>query len=117
MKQRVPVLIPFLVVVSALFIGILIFAYVATKKANPWGLFDMHGNMSEWCWDRYGPEYYKRSPTSDPPGPGIGEIRVHRGGAWNSEAAQTRAASREGRGSMYSVLAIVGLRVARDVEP
>jgi formylglycine-generating enzyme required for sulfatase activity len=87
---------------------------VATKKANPWGLFDMHGNVPEWCWDRYDAEYYKKSQTSDPPGAGKGDDRVHRGGAWNSKAPQTRSSSRESRGISYSVLDIVGLRVARD---
>ena len=90
---------------------------VGEKKANPWGLFDIHGNVPEWCWDRYDPEYYKRSPVSDPPGSGTGEPRVHRGGAWNSAAAQTRSSSRDARGIHYAVLTIVGLRVARDAEP
>jgi formylglycine-generating enzyme required for sulfatase activity len=90
---------------------------VGQKKPNRWGLFDMHGNVPEWCWDRYDPEYYKKSPTSDPPGPGPGEFRVHRGGAWNSSAAQTRASCRDSRGIGYSVLDIVGLRVARNAAP
>jgi formylglycine-generating enzyme required for sulfatase activity/tRNA A-37 threonylcarbamoyl transferase component Bud32 len=87
---------------------------VAEKKANPWGLFDVHGNVPEWCWDRYDAEYYRRSPTSDPPGSGKGDVRVHRGGAWNSQAAQTRSSTRESRGMAYSVLDLVGLRVARN---
>jgi formylglycine-generating enzyme required for sulfatase activity len=90
---------------------------VGEKKANRWGLFDMHGNVPEWCWDRYEAEYYRRSPASDPPGSGTGEVRVHRGGAWNSQAAQTRSSSRDGRGAAYAVLALVGLRVARNAEP
>jgi formylglycine-generating enzyme required for sulfatase activity len=90
---------------------------VAEKKANPWGLFDMHGNVPEWCWDRYDAEYYRKSPTSDPPGPGTGDARVHRGGAWNSLAEQTRSSSREGRGLGYAVLSLAGLRVARSAEP
>jgi formylglycine-generating enzyme required for sulfatase activity/tRNA A-37 threonylcarbamoyl transferase component Bud32 len=90
---------------------------VAMKKANPWGLFDMHGNVPEWCWDRYDAEYYRRSPASDPPGGGTGEFRVHRGGGWNSAAAQTRSSSRDGRGAGYAVLSIAGLRVARNADP
>ncbi len=90
---------------------------VAGKKANPWGLFDIHGNVPEWCWDRHDAEYYKRSPTSDPPGGGTGDARVHRGGAWNALAAQTRSSSRDGRGNAYAVLTLVGVRVARNAEP
>jgi formylglycine-generating enzyme required for sulfatase activity/tRNA A-37 threonylcarbamoyl transferase component Bud32 len=89
---------------------------VGKKKANPFGLYDMHGNVPEWCWDRYDANYYKKSPTSNPPGSGQGKERVYRGGAWNSLAAQTRSAARDSVGSTYSVLTIVGLRVARNVE-
>jgi formylglycine-generating enzyme required for sulfatase activity/tRNA A-37 threonylcarbamoyl transferase component Bud32 len=89
---------------------------VGRKKANPFGLFDMHGNVPEWCWDRYDPEYYGRLPSSDPPGPGHGDIRVFRGGAWNSRAPQTRPAARNSLGLAYSVQTIVGIRVARNAE-
>jgi serine/threonine protein kinase len=87
---------------------------VGTKKANAWGLHDMHGNVPEWCWDRYDPQYYDRSPASDPPGSGSGRERVYRGGGWNNLAAQTRSAARNMLGTAYSVTTPVGLRVARD---
>jgi len=92
---------------------------VATKKANPWGLFDMHGNVSEWCWDRYDPTYYKRSPVADPTGSSQGETRVHRGGAWNMAAAQTRGGGRDARLSVYTgaLAPFIGMRVARNVNP
>jgi formylglycine-generating enzyme required for sulfatase activity len=89
---------------------------VGQKKANPFGLFDMAGNVPEWCWDRYDPAYYARLPSSDPPGAGFGDIRVFRGGAWNSRAPETRAASRNSLGIAYSVQTIVGIRVARNAE-
>ncbi len=89
---------------------------VGVKKANAFGLFDMLGNVPEWCWDRYDPRYYDRMPSSDPPGAGAGEIRVYRGGAWNHRAAQLRPASRNALGNAYEVLTIVGLRVARNTE-
>lgn len=55
---------------------------VASLRPNPFGLYDMHGNLWEWCRDVYGAEYYADSPPRDPPGPERGTEHVVRGGSW-----------------------------------
>ena len=67
---------------------------VGTKKPNPWGLYDMHGNVAEWCNEFYSKDYYKQGERKDPRGPVRGEERVLRGGAWNSSADSCRSAYR-----------------------
>lgn len=55
---------------------------VAKKQPNPHGLFDMHGNVFEWCWDWYDPYYYVSGGTDNPKGPVAGSERVCRGGSY-----------------------------------
>ncbi|MFM7603827.1 MAG: formylglycine-generating enzyme family protein, partial [Prosthecobacter sp.] len=68
---------------------------VAQKKANAWGLYDMHGNVWEWCADWYDDTL---KGGTDPVGPTSGDSRVIRGGSWINVASYCRAASRGRRG-------------------
>jgi formylglycine-generating enzyme required for sulfatase activity len=69
---------------------------VGSYEPNVFGLYDVHGNVFQWCEDWYAPEYYKASPARDPQGPGKGNGRVIRGGSWASLAKFCRSAFRCG---------------------
>jgi len=73
---------------------------VGQKKPNLWGLYDMYGNVSEWCEDVYSPTYYQAGAEVDPrgpPNPGKDVKRVMRGGSWKASAAMCRATFRQGQ--------------------
>ena len=67
---------------------------VGELPPNAWGLYDMYGNVHEWCQDWFDREYYSRSPSHAPQGPAQGLARSLRGGDWGSEAWYCRSASR-----------------------
>ena len=67
---------------------------VGTLKPNSWGLYDMYGNVWEWCSDWYDAAYYSKSPSENPPGPNSGSSRVLRGGSWGSIVRICRSAHR-----------------------
>jgi formylglycine-generating enzyme required for sulfatase activity len=68
---------------------------VGQKQANAWGLYDMQGNVWEWCQDRYNENYYQVSPADDPPGPASAPYQVVRGGSWSSNASRVRVSRRD----------------------
>ena len=83
---------------------------VGKKLANPWGLYDMHGNVWEWCADWFGP--YSAGPAANPPGPEGGVVRVQRGGCRWNVAVRCRSAFRNGD---YPALRsdVIGFRLCR----
>ena len=89
---------------------------VGQKRANSWGLYDMHGNVYEWCQDWYEEDYYGNSPTDDPTGPTTGSYRVLRGGGWFNHAWLCRSAFRS-YGSPDGLLYGLGFRMALDPGP
>jgi formylglycine-generating enzyme required for sulfatase activity len=68
---------------------------VELRSPNAFGLYDMHGNVLEWCSDYYGEDYYIQSPKQNPTGPASGSHRVSRGGSWVNSGTYTRSAFRK----------------------
>jgi formylglycine-generating enzyme required for sulfatase activity len=86
---------------------------VGQKRPNAFGLYDMHGNLNEWCWDWYDKDYYRNAPSVDRGGPATGTTRTVRSRSWADGRAELRSARRLGTApsdrTMYD-----GFRVARN---
>ena len=91
---------------------------VGSKRPNAWGLFDMHGNVSEWCQDLYDENYYSVGGI-DPQGAITGEFRVLRGGSWDVDARLARSGARDwgGQDSHYGSIGIRLIAVRRTFRP
>jgi len=91
-------------------------APIGSFKPNAWGLYDMHGNVWEWCSDWHDANYYSTSPIDDPQGPIDGDVKVRRGGSWHTWPFYCRSSFRNWN-SRTTRYVLVGVRVVLEDAP
>ncbi len=94
---------------------------VGKREPNAWGLYDMHGNVAEWCNDFYDADYYQNSPAENPRGPAESEKNVLRGGHWGASAGACSSAYRYSEEPGFSDACFardaIGFRCVRNAPP
>ena len=82
---------------------------------NAFGLYDMHGNVWEWCSDYHADAYYAKSPVDDPQGPDSGDVRIRRGDSWHTWSFYARSSFRNWN-TETTRYTLVGMRLVQEVD-
>ncbi|MEQ1827668.1 MAG: formylglycine-generating enzyme family protein [Pirellula sp.] len=89
---------------------------VGSLAPNAFGIYDMHGNVWEWCSDFHADDYYSKSPVDDPKGPETGSVRIRRGGSWHTWSLYATASYRNWN-SETTRYTLMGIRLVREETP